>query len=133
MTSFEIGSIAVVVIGWPVGYWFVLRSQRRAREIVARDAAAARRKLFLDIATEIRAKIADPGDDMGRWVFSIKEDILVLKTAYDKIDHELPGIERPAMRAAMIDICGFAGMEQHGDIYERGQELYDTLKKIPSA
>jgi hypothetical protein len=47
MSNFEIASLVVAVLSWPVVYWFGLRSQRVAREFAANDTILERRRVFL--------------------------------------------------------------------------------------
>jgi HAMP domain-containing protein len=128
-----IGIIVTAVLG--IATWFVVhaltgRRERLRDQLAAEQSRKARRRELLNIAIEIRARMTDKGDDMGRWVFHIKEDILFLKTGFDKIAHELIGDDKVRMQAAIDGVMEFSGME-HGDIYEHGQELLDALNKFP--
>jgi hypothetical protein len=122
--------ITTTISGWS-GYRWGLRSQRIAREFAANDAIATRRRDFLNLVIEIKTRITDDGDAIGKWVFDIKENLLALNTAFAKIAHELNGDDKIRIRSAIAGLTQFSRME-HEDIYEQQQELWEALNKFPS-
>lgn len=124
---------AVAIIGWFVTGYFAyrlgLRSKKLERQWAVEDAKKARRAEFIDFANLIKTTINTSHTPMD-WVNFFKDNAVTFLTCYEKFGLELSASEKIDVRDAMTIIAKFAGMS-HGEIYEKEQEFYDALDKIP--
>ena len=134
MDNLPVIAICITVIGWPitayVAYRFGLRSKKMERQWAMEDAKKKRRADFLSVIDALRNTIQTSGGDPTEWVNFFKDNIVGILAAYSKTAIELEGEEKTHIDDAMR-VFRAIGTMSHGDIYERQQELFDAINRIP--
>jgi hypothetical protein len=131
-----IAGAIVTFVGWPLTAWFAyrsgFRSQRMRMEWEAQKAKQYLRTKFMDLANDLKTKVAGP-ERPSDWAEFFKDNATQFVSDYQVIRADLAWKEKKKMDEAINSIKRFASMN-HEELYAAcwtDTELFDALKKFP--
>jgi hypothetical protein len=141
LTIFDFGHIASGAVGGIVAVFAAhflkkdreRRRDKKFREQASDDARAARRRDFLGLVAEIKARISTQTDPRN-WVSNFRTiDAPKLQAEFDKIAAELEVNEMVKMRDVVGEILAIARRDKDANIHADKSKILELFNRIPSA